>query len=332
MDKNEVEFLNFLKDKNAAMIILTNGYDVTICKIKYNDRFYIITHNYGELNMEKDKIQIAGIYDRDENLMYLSNEYCVREFCGSMYKSRIDNLVNTIIKESNNKLADYIYGEEYETLKDLGRPIYTKYFSDERHVFYFNAQVESKYERNEEITPIQWEMDFRNYSNNLNNISELCSYLEDREKFLQNKLEIYLKQTTMKRVSSPYAGTSDIECSLKEYIGFELLSKNREVEIYNKLLNDINNPLNKRRNISKSIEDNNMKFVNVTFRVDNETLTVKYPTMQLKSGFMSDWYVKEVDLRDEYKKLFEGQRRYTDSEIINCIEKITYGKKILFEA
>ena len=311
---------------------------------KYNHTYGLVSYTYlsrfhliyeGDISPTTDLIsdytfRFVGMFDTKEEVLYVVSDYYNVLYTNSNYKKvLISDLKNTIQTDINKAYNKYI--EDYaEYLKGWAKNIAEQFYSYDNNIISLYEKAKDFYIGNVALgDDIKFTIDIVT-----TNLDDICNYIIDKKQYITNIINFKLNYEKEYRVCSNYCGIPDIKCSLKEYIGFRLIEKDKIQDICNDIDNDKYDnsaQLKKLKSIvSVAKEHWEMKNIIIGFKYNNKSIEVSYPLSYLCNLRIDD-YAMSVKDRDKFNDLFEGLDWTQREEKILAIKYLKYRNKNIYE-
>lgn len=302
MEKQEIGLMleNFCKSNNATAVID----DKVVVKVPLTENFDLLYYNgyHGAKLNFQSKLECFGFYNKKTDVCYALNSYT---FYGVEYLKEVRDMKNPVTAEALFKFNQWVNNISANTAYNNSDAV------DE----YFVNHTCNELARKAIIEGFTSETYTREYK------------LHDSE------LELDTMQTCMSTLDPTYV-VEELLNSIKTK-----LSKNVYNFAYGTYLikdkiaeyeTDPTNTIFTLREIRKNL-DESMQTVSLTICKDGKTLSFKYPTnciyYRLDENWLSTYSIPAPERR-QFEEMFG---RHSDFKPLDII-KITYGKKVLYEA
>lgn len=317
------EFL--LDEKMNDQVFETSYKNIKLHKEKFDDRFTIIYSKSDNGGFLQSSYNIAGYFDKKENVLYdviFDLQRLIPDDTSISCKS-FEKIDNEFINEVKKYIENYSYENQNE-LKSLTEDKYLQkldwrinnYKSDVRKIFIKSDDPEIKLNEFYNISLIRNSEDF--YSKN-----HIIQYLNHKDNTI-----------------SKYANIIIDKC--KEDLGLSLHLYEDKIKFINIIKKNNNNEfkdLYVNKNIYNAIKDKDMRSVNITIKYGNNEMTFKYDCETLKRDLLNDYrgsssygiaYDRVSDFIKNNKPDLESNRYKQDFDFSN-IKSITHGKNELYK-
>lgn len=330
-DNKELHLLeNYLSDNQA----ITYNYvdkqyeskNFKILKESLDNRFrFLYMKRNRKYKMNENDYEFAGFLDVIDKKIY-NPLYELRSALkeSTMYElDDLDNLRIQIKRDVANELCDYTLSNS-NSLKKLCKKEFWK--QDDYHFNYYKKEANELFVSNKDLKQVKLEP---------KKLLRYCHFIDNQAVSYTGYLDN--PKVTAKEIMNHLVKDDE----MKNKLSWELL----EMDYKNRYLDSLykypikNNYLYINREILDSIKDTDAVNLNITISYNNKELTFKFPKerlkMSLKNANKNDCsYGKSYEEVEKFlkeNKQDENSFSKTDFDFEN-ITKISYGKKILYEA
>lgn len=331
--KNEV-FEKFIYNRKIGSIILD---DYMFVRVQYDDRFDYLLDGWGKLEFSssyRQELELSGLIDNKTHKVYTDNGYRISKYTCDDDVYDIGKLTEEVITKLNDAYNKYIY-ENKEEFCNIATSIFNTYMSYDENASYLKQKASEQYIIVEDISaPIVTNFKYSSLGNydRVLSVAQIIKYIVEGDKFIMDSIMAYLEKDGEEKVYSGISGIPDIKVTRKEKIGFQLICNNKYLEYFKEFSENPNSWLNTRRKIYQCLDIEKMKTVNIMVKHNDIELIFKYPAQMLSVFNISDWHIPDLATREKFKNLFKDVEWHTkDDTVISSIQKITYGKNILYE-
>lgn len=303
MEKEKIGLMleEFCKGKET----LTTIDDMVVVKVPLTKNFDLLYYNGydgAKLNFQS-KLECFGFYNKKTDVCYALNSYT---FYGVEYLKEIRGMKNHIIAEALFKFNQWVN-------------------SISADVAYANSDIVDEYFVNHTCNDLARKAIIEGHTSE--------TYTREY-KLNEGELELDTLQTCMVTLDPTYV-IEELVNSLKlkleknvyNFVYETYLVKDKIAEYET----DPTDSLFTLREMRKNIDVDNMQTVGVTICKDGKTLSFKYPTdsiyYRIDDNWMSTYNIPAPERR-QFEEMFGKHADFKPLDII----KITYGKKVLFEA
>lgn len=294
------EFLEYLKSNEKTFHIKNDERYYDFAKIPHSSTIDILFMNYNYYHKTSidDKMEYCGFYNKENNMLYdisynLKTNILKLDYLDNTYKNMSD-----LLKEFNTKVCnlvtDYVY-ENVEEFYAAAKDYETRVTEKDAYQYVVDNQKE-----------IQYECGY-----NSSEKENILTYFEKGEEFIYEIAHNFIEQN-------------------REYIGKKLIDINKCNEFINKIKDDSNHPIHKRKEIVDIIKDGEYTNVHVFINKNGIDFDFKYDASVLKNywdySYLSEYNMPAPDRRN-YEKIFGRHADFYYEDIY----KIEYRGKPIYE-
>lgn len=311
MKEKLIEFIN--GNERSISILGNDGYYYIFMVQKYRENTMILymqktyIRNNQNLRPSMDEsFEFAGIYNKKDDKFYLTS-YGLRKLLKEEDEGKDFELSFLIIQRIQE-----IVGNDYNNIKDYINE--DSSFKNSIDKYITDLEKDTKYQeaKSEFLRGVKpEEIVYKPYLPETNITKEnLVDYLEDGEEFIDKMAKDYISKN-------------------KDSIKLSLLKNEKIKMTLTNLYNMPEHPIHLTKKLKDALKSGDYKTVNVTIKKNEVEFTFKTGIRSLMVD-QTDSYYSTYDIvapdRASFEKIYGKHEGYTISDI----EKVTYGKKVIY--
>ena len=293
------EIHDFLKSSETLKNFVRDDYNYYLIKAPYNDTIDLLYGNntYRSNLGFHDKFEYQGFYDKEKDEIY-DISYDMYKMLGIEWNNHDYKSISELMKEFNVKINDIV----------------TDYVKENKDEFYDAAKEYTSDTKEQDVYGFFInDIDILDYECNYDSNDEknIFKYFDEGESYLYEIAGNYIEMN-------------------KEKIGKSLKNIDMKNKLLNNLNSDINNKIHKRRDVIKSLDNNDYKRVNVFICKNGKCMNFKIDVSAIECSWNSSYiskYSMSVKDRDDFDDNFGHREDFN----IEDIYKIEYRNKPIYE-
>lgn len=293
------EIHDFLKSSETLKHFVRDDYNYYLIKVPYNDTIDLLYGNntYRSNLGFHDKFEYQGFYDKEKDEIY-DISYDMYKMLGIEWNNHDYKSISELMKEFNVKINNIV----------------TDYVKENKDEFYDAAKEYTSDTKEQDVYGFFInDIDIPDYECNYDSNDEknIFKYFDEGESYLYEIAGNYIEMN-------------------KEKIGKSLKNIDMKNKLLNNLNSDINNKIHKRRDVIKSLDNNDYKRVNVFICKNGKCMNFKIDVSAIECSWDSHYiskYSMSVKDRDDFDDNFGHREDFN----IEDIYKIEYRNKPIYE-